>query len=299
MEGTVIKHILVPETSLGFDANLLEDAFKLARPFSAHVDVLHVRWEPRLDLPFYGQGFPLQMLDSVIREAEQSAQAASLAARNMFEKVSAAASVPVTASSSEDGHVTAEWREIAGPAARIIGAEARTADLTVLSRLSGKFSDLEILEGALLESGRPVLLRGGDMAGVSASIVIAWDGSLAAARAVAFAQDFITRADMVTILVVEDDAEDAPTTAAAGRPHPRSEHLVKHLAWHGIDAFVLAVKREGRSVGEALAATAVEMKASLLVMGGYGHSRLREIVLGGATRHMLNHPIDCPVLLAH
>jgi hypothetical protein len=116
----VIKHILVPATGLGFDANLLADAFKLASPFSAHVDVLHVRWEPRLDLPFYGEGFPVQMLDSVIREAEQSAQAASLAARNMFEKVSAAASVPVTASSSEDGPVTAEWREIAGPAARII-----------------------------------------------------------------------------------------------------------------------------------------------------------------------------------
>jgi nucleotide-binding universal stress UspA family protein len=295
----VIKHILVPAIGPGFDPNLLADAFKLASLFSAHIDVLHVRWEPRLDLPFYGEGFPLQMLDSVIREAERSAQEASLAARSMFEKASAAASVPVTASSGESGYMTAEWREIAGPAARIIGAEARTADLTVLSRLTERFADLEILEGALLESGRPVLLRGGDMAGVSGSIAIAWDGSLAAARAVACAQDFITRADMVTILVVEEDAEDASTATVAGRPHPRSEHLVKHLAWHGVDAFVLAVKRDGRPVGEALAATVVEMKASLLVMGGYGHSRLREIVLGGATRHMLNHPIDCPVLLAH
>jgi nucleotide-binding universal stress UspA family protein len=194
--------------------------------------------------------------------------------------------------------MTAEWRKITGPMARVIGAEARTADLTLLSRPTDRFADLEILEGALLESGRPVLLRGGDMADLN-SVAIAWDGSLAAARAVAGAQDFIRRAGMVTILVVDDDAEDVPTALVAGHPHPRSEHLAKHLAWHGVSALVLEVKREGRSVGEALAATAMDMKAGLLVMGGYGHSRHREIVLGGTTRHMLNHPIDCPVLLAH
>jgi len=86
---------------------------------------------------------------------------------------------------------------------------------------------------------------------------------------------------------------------APSRSHPRSDHLVKHLAWHGVNSFVLAVKREGWTVGEALAATAMEMNVGLLVMGGYGHSRLREIVLGGATRHMLNHQTDFPVLLAH
>ena len=62
---------------------------------------------------------------------------------------------------------------------------------------------------------------------------------------------------------------------------------------------MLTVKQDGKSVGEALATTATEMKAGLLVMGGYGRSRLREIILGGATRYMLNHPINCPVLLAH
>ena len=106
--------------------------------------------------------------------------------------------------------VTAEWRKITGPVARVIGAEARTADLTLLSRPTDKFADLEILEVALFESGRPVLLRAGDMTEINSSVVIAWDGSLAAARAVAGAQDFITRAGMVTILIVEGDREDAP-----------------------------------------------------------------------------------------
>jgi nucleotide-binding universal stress UspA family protein len=297
MEGTVIKHILVP--SNGLETNLLADAFKLASPFSAHIDVLHVPWEPRREVLLYGEGFSPEMLDTMIRKAERDAVEISSVARRIFDEATTAASIPVTASFGGDGRVTAAWRKITGPAARIIGAEARTADLTLLSRPTDRFADLEILEGALLESGRPVLLRGGDMAEISSSVAIAWDGSLAAARAVAGAQDFITRASVVTILVVDDDAEDTRTAAVAGRPHPGSDHLVKHLAWHGVTAFVLAVKRKGRSVGEALAATAMDMKAGLLVMGGYGHSRLREIILGGTTRYMLDHPIDCPVLLAH
>lgn len=78
----MIKHILVPASGLGFDANLLTDAFKLASPFSAHVDVLHVRWEPRRDLPFYGEGFPLEMLDTLMHEMERSAQQISSALRS-------------------------------------------------------------------------------------------------------------------------------------------------------------------------------------------------------------------------
>ena len=137
------------------------------------------------------------------------------------------------------------------------------------------------------------------MSEINRSVVIAWDGSLAAVRAVAGAQDFIARAGMVTIVIVEGDREDASETPIVGRPHPRSERLARHLAWHGVKVSVRTVKQDSRSVGETLATAAMELSAGLLVMGGYGQSRLREIILGGATRYMLNHPINCPVLLAH
>jgi hypothetical protein len=142
--------------------------------------------------------------------------------------------------------MTAEWREITGSVARVFGAEARAADLTLLSRPTEKFADLEILEAALLESGRPILLRAGDMSEINRSVVIAWDGSLAAVRAVAGAQDFIARAGMVTIVIVEGDREDASETPIVGRPHPRSERLARHLAWHGVKASVLTAKQDGR-----------------------------------------------------
>jgi nucleotide-binding universal stress UspA family protein len=293
----MIRHILVP--SNGLEANLLEDAFKLASPFSAHVDVLHVGWEATREMHFYDNGLSPEMLDTMISQAQREADKISIAARNTFDLATTAASIPVTTKPMGSDCVTAEWRKITGPVARLIGEEARTADLTLLSRPTDKFADLEILEIALFESGRPVLLRAGDMSEINSSVVIAWDGSLAAVRAVASAQDFITRAGMVTIVIVEGDREDTSLAAFSGRPHPRSEHLARHLAWHGVKASVLTVKQDGRSVGEALATTATEMKAGLLVMGGYGRSRLREIILGGATRYMLNHPINCPVLLAH
>jgi nucleotide-binding universal stress UspA family protein len=293
----MIKHILVP--SNGLEANLLEDAFKLASPFSAHVDVLHVGWEATREMHFYDNGLSPEMLDTMISQAQREADKIAMAARNTFDLATTAASVPVTTKPMGAGCMTAEWRKISGPVARVFGAEARAADLTLLSRPTDKFADLEILEIALFESGRPVLLRAGDLTEINSSLVIAWDGSQAAARAVASAQEFIARAGMVTILVVEGDREDAPEAAIVGRPHPRSERLARHLAWHGVNASVLTVKQDGRSVGEALATAAVEMNAGLLVMGGYGHSRLREIILGGATRYMFNHPINCPVLLAH
>jgi nucleotide-binding universal stress UspA family protein len=291
----MIKHILVP--SNGLEANLLEDAFKLARPFSAHVDILHVGWEATREMHFYDNRLSPEMLDAMISQAQREADKIASAAKRTFQEITTAASVPVTTRPISSDCVTAEWRKITGPMAQVFGVEARAADLTLLSRPTDKFADLEILEVALFESGRPVLLRAGDLTRLNSSIVIAWDGSQAAARAVAGAQGFITRAGMVTILIAQGD--NTPDAAIAGRPHPGSEHLAKHLAWHGVKASVLTVKQDGRSVGETLAAAATEMNAGLLVMGGYGHSRLREIILGGATRYMLNHPIDCPVLLAH
>ena len=92
----MIKHILVGASGLASDADLLAAAFNLARPFSAHVDVLHVRRDPARDLPIYGEGFPPDMLDTIIREAERNAGEASVAARRMFDQAVAAASIPVT-----------------------------------------------------------------------------------------------------------------------------------------------------------------------------------------------------------
>src|SRR5689334_20327600 len=246
----MIKHILVGASGLASDPDLLAAAFNLARPFSAHVDVLHVRRDPARDLPIYGEGFPADMLDTIIREAERNAEQASAAARRTFDQAVAAASIPVlgTAKERQDGgqeNVTAGWREITGLPSRILAAEARFADLTLLCRPTGAPVDLSMLEGPLFEAGSPVLLTGDDMTRLDQArldqVMIAWDGSPAAVRAVACAHDFITRAAKVTIMVVEDEAAGAVAAVVTGRPHPRPDRLVEHLAWHGVAAEIRLV----------------------------------------------------------
>jgi hypothetical protein len=166
----MIRHILVP--SNGLEANLLEDAFKLASPFSAHVDVLHVGWEATREMHFYDNGLSPEMLDTMISQAQREADKIAMAARNTFDLATTAASVPVTTKPMGAGCMTAEWRKISGPVARVFGAEARAADLTLLSRPTDKFADLEILEIALFESGRPVLLRAGDLTEINRFFVL-------------------------------------------------------------------------------------------------------------------------------
>ncbi|GEO42521.1 universal stress protein UspA [Skermanella aerolata] len=298
----MIRHILVGTSGLASDADLLTTAFNLARPFLAHVDVLHVRRDPAQDLPLYGESIPPDMLDAIIREAELNAREASAVARRMFDQAVTAAAIPMAnvPGGPDEGQerVTASWREIAGVPVRVLAAEARFADLTLLTRPTGTPVDLNMIEGPLFEAGRPVLLTGNDMAHPD-RVVIAWDGSPPAVRAVASARDFIVRAVEVNILVVEDEAVGAVAAAVSGRLHPRPDRLAAHLAWHGVLAETRLVSRQGRTVGETLAETATDLNAGLLVMGGYGHSRFREIVLGGATRHMLTIPTGCAVLLAH
>lgn len=294
----MIKHILVPIAGTAADAALLANVFDLARPLFAHVEVLHVRRDPRRDLPLYGEGLSPEMLDTILPDAEKHAAETAAAARRMFEEAVAGSSVTVAEKAGEQGRITAGWREIVGPPARTLAAEARFADLTVLPPPGREPADLLRLEGALFEAGRPVLLADGDMARLD-TVVIAWDGSLAAVRAVACAQEFIERATAVFILAVEEGSMHSVSAVVSGRPAPHPERLAEHLAWHGVQATVRRVERDGKSVGETLAAAAMDLNTGLLVMGGYGHSRLRDMVLGGATRCMLTSPVGCPVLLAH
>ncbi|MBP2316184.1 universal stress protein [Azospirillum soli] len=292
----MIKHILTLASGSASDANLLADAFDLAQPFSAHVDVLHIRRDPRRGLPVHGEGMSLEAIESIAAEAERKAVETAATARRTFEQAAADASAAIS-DRRADG-MTARWRELVGEGPYLLAAEARFADLTVLARPAGAPEPLGVLEGALFESGRPVLLAGGGMTRLD-SVAIAWNGSPSAVRAVAGAWDFIARASTVSILVVEQGVVNSLTSAITGRIPSDPERLAEHLAWHGVQSSIRKVGREGRSVGEALALAAREQGAGLLVMGGYGHSRLREIVLGGATRYVLSHAVGCPVLLAH
>lgn len=170
-------------------------------------------------------------------------------------------------------------------------AQARLHDLTIMpiaDDIAIQFAAQDLIFG----SGRPVLLLPADTmaAPVLDTVVVGWDASRAASRAVADALPFLKIARAVRLVEIrgEKDLEAQGSVEA----------LRRHLAVHGIDATAETIAARGRSAGDALADHCREHAAGLLVMGAYGHSRIRDFIMGGATRRLVaDTPL--PVLLSH
>lgn len=178
--------------------------------------------------------------------------------------------------------------------ADVIAAAARTRDLTMVPIGPAVLADQQLAEALLFGSGRPVVVFP-DAAEIAPAdrfgrIAIAWDGGAAAARAVADALPALRRAGEVRIFTALGEKPQAVHGAAAA--------LASHLERHGITTVIDERLAHDESIGQRLARYVDETAPELLVMGGYGHARLREFVLGGATRAVLEAP-PCPVMLSH
>jgi nucleotide-binding universal stress UspA family protein len=171
---------------------------------------------------------------------------------------------------------------------------ARVRDLTIVPVPEGNQLQHWYAESVIFGSGRPVIiLPHPSTRGVGFAldrVVVAWDSSQAAARAVADALPILEKAARVDVVTVTN--EKAIPTKRPGAD------LGKHLVHHGINVSHEAIDCAGRNIGDALAAYTNEHQAALLVMGAYGHSRVREFILGGATKSMLSRP-PVPVFLSH
>jgi len=168
---------------------------------------------------------------------------------------------------------------------------ARYRDLSVLGIRSGTPSMTKLAEAVIFGGGRPALLvPDGVMLADMEHAAIAWDGSVVAARAVLDAMPFLVKAAHVTIVTVSDDkplAQDEP-----------GSKLSTYLKAHGCSAKVDAIERASRPISDSLQDYALRKGANLLVMGAFGHSRVRDFILGGATRGILENA-RLPILLSH
>jgi len=178
-------------------------------------------------------------------------------------------------------------------AADIASREARAADVFVALRPNGVPRESEnLVESVLFGSGRHVLLvPEGKRGKLSlANVVVAWNGSRESARALAEALPYLHRAKTTTLLVVTDEEREGDAVLGT--------EAIEHLEHHGIEANLAHVPLGNDDIGRRLIAEAQARGANLLVMGGYGHSRFREWMLGGATYRLL-HESTVPLLLAH
>lgn len=290
----MIKHILVPVDGSPLDGPALSAAFGLARSVGAHVEALHVRWDPRQMAPLAGTGLTADMLADILEESDRMLAEDAANARRAFDQAAVAVGADVAERPHGADRVTAWWREVTGRPDRMVVQQGRFADLLLFLQAPGNPSRLSLVEAVLFETGRPLLLAPPRLAADALrSVAIAWNGSPASVRAVAAAMPFLHRASAVSILTVAEGGSGRGATPG------EAARLAEHLAWHGINALVRPVDRRSRSVGEALTGEAQELGAGLLVMGGYGHSRFRETILGGATRHVLETPLDGAVFMVH
>jgi nucleotide-binding universal stress UspA family protein len=170
--------------------------------------------------------------------------------------------------------------------AKILVDHARLRDLSIFPINPAEEGQRSIVEALIFESGRPVLLLPeGAMRQLPSSfdtVAVAWDHSRPAARAVADALPLLRTAKRVLVVTVADEKR-------LHRPDSGVE-LCKHLARHGVEVTFDRVQAKGRAIGDVLEAYASGHNVHLMVMGGFGHSRLREFVLGGATRSVLARP---------
>jgi len=183
----------------------------------------------------------------------------------------------------------------AGWADETIGRRARYADITIVGpeALAGEALKGKVIEGALFSSGKPLLLipKGSRPTLKPKCVMVAWDTRLESSRAVRESLDMLIGADEVHLALVDPVEGEAHHGAEPGAD------VAAYLARHGVKVTVDRLPSANHSVADVLRQHAVDCGAELLVMGAYGHSRLRERIFGGVTKSMLEGP-SLPTLLA-
>lgn len=289
----MFRYILVPAPGAETHDAVFRTALAFARLSAGHLDFLHVRLDvEKLAISMSagdfggagaGIGVVLDALQSDVEARHNRAKAAVLAFCE-HQKV-------VLADTPLAGAPSAAFRVATGEEARLLATCARTADLTVLGRArDSEAVTMDVLEAVLLDSGRPLLIAPAQpQEQIGRHIAIAWRDTPEAARAVASATPLLHAADSVTVITVQEDAHGNADSC---------EQLRYALLWHNPATILRVVPPDGRDPADVLLAAVEESGADLLVMGGYSHSRMREVVFGGVTRRVLRSA-GLPVLMAH
>lgn len=286
------KIILTLVTGTATDKPVLSAAIAAARLFDAHLVALHPRLDVRLELARLaandmGMGGGLESFaTSMEDEAEKGAAAAE---KHWSEACDHAGVTRADRPGTKGGQgVTSTLVVETGAAPDWLAEYGRTADLIVVGR--DPDSRLDVLEAALLDTGKPVLIATERLDPCLHGVVaIAWKNTAEAAGAVSAAMPFIAKALRVVILSIEEDPDVTDASV---------ERLAKNLRWHNPNVEIRRQAPGGADPIDALLEAADKAGADLVVMGGYGHTRIREAVFGGFTRAVLQGAA-LPVLMAH
>ncbi|MDX1432707.1 MAG: universal stress protein [Gammaproteobacteria bacterium] len=275
-----LKDILVHVDDSRACRTRIEAAVTLARKHDAKIIGIHV-----VDIPVLPAYADVPLPAEVHEVQRKSFAEAARRAEKIWAEVTAKAGLG------------AEWRCEEGALTATLSLHARYVDLLVLGQVDAddpRSVSAGLADAVVLECGRPVLVvpHGGAGKTIGDVVLVAWNAKREAVRAVSDAMPILERASRVVVLTVNARAEDPDNE---GIP---AADICLHLARHGIETEAENVFGAPAAVGQLVLEHAARVGADLLVMGAYGHSRLRELVLGGVTAHVLEHA-EIPALLGH
>jgi nucleotide-binding universal stress UspA family protein len=277
-----MKTILVPTQNIPVMKSALETAVLLAQRTGAYIEGFALRFGiPQFVVAELASGFPMESYQA--RRDEETTEA-----RHLFETFMQEHGIATTRSADRPFF---GWLEDAPEGESFVGSHGRAFDVTVMNRPDADTIGLSrAIESGLFESGRPVLLAPPTPPKqIATNIMIHWNQSTEQARANAFAMPLLRQASRVTILTV---------AGAQEVPGPSVQHILRQLQYNGIAAKLMSTDLGSRSTGEAVLAAAGAEGCDLLVKGAFTRNRLRQMIFGGATSHIMEHA-ELPVLMAH
>jgi nucleotide-binding universal stress UspA family protein len=281
-----MKTILLPFHGDDSAQTALQLAYIVAKQFGSYVEGLFVRQPPPI---IAGEGITIPG-EYLAQLAEEGRRAADKAHERFSQFMNAKGASLGDVGVATD-QLSAGWREVEGIESQIVGEYGRLFDLIVVGCATKQaVADRNaIVEAALFESGRPVLVGCPSLPQkLGESVVVAWNGSTETARTIAVGMSLLSRASKVLVLTVEGGTV----------PGPSSDQVASHLRRNGVKAEAKTVQMEGRTSGQAILDECHKIGADLLLKGAFTHSRLRQMIFGGATSHILAHA-DLPVFMAH
>ena len=291
----MVGTILVPLAQGVVSESAYEAAFLIAKRMNSQIRALFVRHDPDasiLRFPEIIGVFPSEMIAAGIRHdtTEREDSEAAKVERTRFDTWRSRHEIPNAPTDESADSCFASWVERVGEIGKIVTHFGRVSDLIVMSRIKAIDVMAQLcFDAAVFGSGRPTLLAPESLpSDLLDHVMIAWNGSLEASHAVFGAMPLLRAAGRVSIFSVPEERTDDAGAA----------QLAETLSWSGIRTRHVALPAAPSSAGDALLTMARQNGATLIVMGAYTHSHLRQVFLGGVTRQVLSEA-TVPVLMSH
>lgn len=286
------RRLLLPLTGTASGEAALQTALMVARVWHSHVHCMHVRVDARDVAPLAGEGLSGAMIEEMMAATERESGDRASRVRQLFDRFVDGKDV-VIATTAESANkadaATLSFESVAGREEDLVAQQSRLYDLAVVPHTEAgeDVSSSDALHAILFDSGRPVLIAPQEPPQtIGTRVCCAWNGTAESASAIAASLPWLHHAEAVQLL----------HSTAYHRRGPSVQGMLSYLRWHGIKADAREFEPISKDVGAGLLAAVRDFDADLLCMGAYSHSRLRQLILGGVTRHVLENA-TIPVLM--